>query len=213
MLKTKIKASAVNNLTDARYFAAFYVEWLGFNLEPNTPDYLPATQVKAIKEWVEGPTIVGEFGNMDLAAIQTGIKLLELEAVQVGHFAEKTLIDAIQVPVIKEVIWNPDSTLEQLEAHLQDLQPSVAYFLLDFSKNNITWDDLQAGKVISLADLQGLAETYPLLLKLSIKAKDLEDLLELDIQGLSVKGGEEEMVGYKSFEELDELFEVLEIEE
>lgn len=213
MLRTKIKASAITNLTDARYFAAFHVDYLGFNLEIGTPDAISATETKAIKEWVEGPKIVGEFGNMPLASVQQGIDLLGFDLVQVGHFADKAMIEAIHIPVIKEVIWHPDTKLDTLVAELELLAPHVAYFLLDFSKNNLTWTDLQVGKPIDLAALQGLCKRFPVLLDLSFKAEELEDLLELDIAGLSLKGGEEEMVGYKSYDELDTLFEVLEIEE
>ena len=57
----KIKASKIENLTDARYFAAQGVEYLGFdltNIEENQEKY---RTIHAIKEWVEGVQFVGEY--------------------------------------------------------------------------------------------------------------------------------------------------------
>ena len=45
------------------------------------------------------------------------------------------------------------------------------------------------------------------------KVTELNEMLEtVQIHGLSLKGGEEEKVGYKSFDELDEVLDALEIE-
>jgi len=50
MLKIKVKASQITNLTDARYFAAWEVEWLGFNFDEGSAHYIPPVEMKAIKE-------------------------------------------------------------------------------------------------------------------------------------------------------------------
>ena len=61
MYNPQIKASQITNLTDARYFAAWGVEWLGFGLESGQDYFVTTAQMAAIKEWVEGPKMVGEF--------------------------------------------------------------------------------------------------------------------------------------------------------
>ena len=63
-----IKASRLTNLTDARYFAAKDVQFLGFNLEAGTPGHLDPMYMRAIREWVQGPVILGEF--MEFSAEQ-----------------------------------------------------------------------------------------------------------------------------------------------
>jgi len=55
MLKTKVLVTDVNNLTDARYFAAWIVDWMSFNLDPSRGDVLTIEQIIEIKNWVEGP--------------------------------------------------------------------------------------------------------------------------------------------------------------
>ena len=88
MLKTRIKASQVTNLTDSRYFAAREVEWLGFNLDAGTENFIHPQNIKAIKEWLEGPKIVGEFGMQDSNEIKAAIDFLGLDVIQVGMYAD-----------------------------------------------------------------------------------------------------------------------------
>ena len=58
-----IKASRITNLTDARYFAARDAAFLGFILEPGADGYLDPVFMQAMREWVEGPKIIGEFNE------------------------------------------------------------------------------------------------------------------------------------------------------
>ncbi|MBP6828235.1 MAG: N-(5'-phosphoribosyl)anthranilate isomerase, partial [Saprospiraceae bacterium] len=78
-----IKASRITNLTDARYFAAKEVDFLGFNLEEGTEDYLDPIYMKAIREWVEGPQIVGEFSAGSADVVREYASFFGLDAVQI----------------------------------------------------------------------------------------------------------------------------------
>lgn len=212
MLRTKILAGSVTNLTDARYFAAMGVEWMGFNLNPGDDTFMPPLQVQAIKEWVEGPAILGEFNLQSAAEIQRLSGDLELDAIQLGMFTELDTLLAIDtaLPVIKEIVLDQSSTRTTLEQSLQAFAPHVRYFLLDFAKNQWTLEDLEEHGAINWAYIQQLCESYPILLHLGFPADQIIDLLEdLEPTGLKVMGGEEEKVGYKSYEELDELLEGL----
>ena len=40
MLKKRVKAGSVTHLTDARYFAAWDVEFIGFCFDPESSDYI-----------------------------------------------------------------------------------------------------------------------------------------------------------------------------
>ena len=55
-----------------------------------------------------------------------------------------------------------------------------------------------------------LSERYLILLEADISAADFPDILEdFPFHGISLKGGEEEKTGIKSFDELDEIFEAI----
>ena len=217
MLRTKIKASSITNLTDARYFAAFEVDWLGFNLDTGHERYVKPQLIQAIRGWVDGVQIVGEFNLQSSEEILTAAKMLELEVVQVGMYADlDTLIELNQqIPVIKEMVVEKTSQVNELAEMMETCAPYTFLFLLDFGKNGLDWASLKAGQfAIQLADLQKLSSQYPVLLNIGISPSDLPDLLEqVNIRGLNLQGGEEEKVGYKSFDELDELLEALVIEE
>lgn len=212
MLKTKVKASSVTNLTDARYFAAWGADWLGFNLNTGSEYYIQPNTMKAIKEWVDGVKVVGEFDLQSAGEILAAADMLELEAVQVGTFAGQDTLQALyeqEVPVIKEVVVQAVGEFDAIEAQLQTQQAWVSHFLLDFQKNGITWSDLLEE---GLSALRGLAEAYPVLVAIDVDAEQLNTLLkEIPVHGISVRGGAEEKVGYKSYDELDDLFEAIEV--
>jgi phosphoribosylanthranilate isomerase len=213
MLKTKVKASSITNLTDARYFAAWEAQWLGFCLNPNAPEYIEPRAMKAIKEWVDGVKILGEFDMQTAEDMATAIDMLELEGIQVGMFTEAaTLIDLqATIPVFKEIVPAKEATSFQLEAQLEPFTPYVTNYLLQFEKAGITWADIKQGHSITINELHALCANYPLYISMSIPADELDDFLQqVQPTGLSVKGGEEEKVGYKSFDELDDWFEALE---
>ncbi|MEL7123254.1 MAG: hypothetical protein AAFO07_27650 [Bacteroidota bacterium] len=213
MLKTKVKASAVTNLTDARYFAAWEVEWLGFNLDQGTDDYIDPNAMVAIKEWVDGVQIVGEFNLPDLETVQFAIDHLGIDQVQVGQLVGNEILlalrEKLEIPIIQEIVINenevPDHTIQLLEEK-KDL---VDTFLLNFELNNV---DLFKDNFGLQHVLKDLCKRFPILITAHFSAEEVNQLLEKTAPlGISLKGGAEEKVGYKSFDELDEIFEAIEI--
>ena len=213
VLKTKIKAAQISNLTDARYFAAWYSEWLGFCCDTTSPNYVSPELLHAIRDWVEGPQIVGEFGAQDAAYIHQAVKTLNLDAVQVGFFYDVAQLENLRgLTVIREIVIDPNENID-LAATLAALSDSVEYFLLEFNKNNINWNDIKNNKnYFNVNILKSLCKKYPVLLSINIKPDEANELLEtLDPEGLNVFGGDEEKVGFKSYDEMDELFEAIEL--
>ena len=213
MLKTKIKASNISNLTDARYYAAWYVDWLGFDLR-STENTLSLAEVKAIKEWIEGPVIVGEIELLDFDKAKEIINFLELEAIQVGMYTPIAQLQSLQdYTIIKEVVIESDMKASDLEAHLREYFDVVSYFLLDFEKNGINWQQIKEGTLLSVDLLKAICQRQEVLLSINCKLTEIENILDsVQPYGLSVRGGIEEKVGFKSFDEVDEIFEILEEE-
>ncbi len=207
MLKSKIKVDSIASLTDARYFAAWEVEWLGFNLDVHTPSGVTPTMVNAIKSWVEGVKIVGEFGAQAIEEIQQTAVTLALDALQISHFSNISTLKALQSwDILKEYVVEDLVELATLDAYLRELAPYVKYFILDFERNGITWKKIQP----YLEHLQTICQVYPIILRLPFEVTELPEILSnLTIQGLALSGGEEEKIGYKSFDDLDEIMEWL----
>ena len=214
MLKTKVKASAITNLTDARYFAAWEAEWLGFNFDAGSEEHIPIQNMIAIKVWVDGVKIVGEFGATQSADdILAAIALVGLDAVQLGMLVETSTAMALNgVSIIKEFVVQNDTTEEDIAEHFSNFAACTETFLLDFSKSNFTWEALQDSEQISVDFIKELCQEFQIIIGIDFSGDMIDDFLENIIPlGIHVKGGEEEKVGFKSFDVLDEVFENLEI--
>jgi len=206
MYNPQIKASQITNLTDARYFAAWGVEWLGFGLEPGQDHVVTPTQMAAIKGWVEGPKMVGEFSGLDVELIRQSVDLLGLDAVEVSRFANLSALQ-LSVPVIMNIVMEAhlesDSLIELLKAN-----DTIEYFILDFEKN-ASINTFR--KKFPVSWLSGLAKQFPIFIRTDADTYSLEEITQnIKPLGISLAGGEEEKVGLKSFDELDEIFETLE---
>lgn len=214
MLKIKVKASSITNLTDARYFAAREVEWLGFPLGQAGSGIDPAT-VKAIMEWLDGVTFVGEFELSTASEIREVGSMVGMETVQVGMFTPVVDVQQLKgLTVVKEVIVEPSASETELADHLEMYAPHVEFFLLNFSKSGISWGDVQGGSPITISFLQATCEKYKVLLEMDCAAESIGAVLEkIQPEGLSFVGGEEEAVGVKSFDDLDELLDEITVEE
>ncbi|MBI5916646.1 MAG: N-(5'-phosphoribosyl)anthranilate isomerase [Bacteroidetes bacterium] len=215
MQKTKVKASAVMNLTDARYFAAREVEWLGFPFGGGPEGAISPMVAKAIIEWVDGVKIVGEFGFPTAEELEEMNSLLHFDAVQVGMFTPlEELAKLPGITFIKEVVLEKSSSEDDLAGHFRRYAACCDYFLLDFSKAGIAWTDLQSGIPVSLVFLKQLFGKYKVFLALDFQPDEMDQVLEtLKPHGLGLSGGGEEKTGFKSFDELDEIFDKLEVAE
>lgn len=210
MLKTKIKASQITNLTDARYFAAWDVSWLGFCLDANTDYFMPPANVAAIKEWVEGPKIIGEFGLQTATEIRALVDTLELDAIQLGMLVGEDVLEQLDgISIFKEIVLeNLDSMQSDINFHLDKFEAYIDTFILVFDKNKLSFSDWTETNIDYLADI---CTKKNIILVMDFVAPELDDLLQkIQPLGLQVKGGEEEKVGFKSFDELDDIFEALE---
>ncbi len=194
MLSTKVKISHVNNLTDARYFAAAGVDYLGFCCNPGTEKYCTISKINEIRQWVEGPEFVLEFDGWQP---ETDIHHMIRDGLgQLVHFgAFATYQDDFGVPVFKDFI------LENLS--LTDFS-GVDYPVLRSQKK---FDQMDSDEIASLRNLAGEKTIF---LDIPFEISELEGLIAaFPGFGLILRGGEEEKTGFKSFDDLDRVFEVL----
>lgn len=215
-----LKASRITNLTDARYFAAKEVDFLGFNLEEGTEGYLDPVYMKAIREWVAGPKITGEFSRSPLSHIREAAAFFGLDAVQVTADYATQLADLEGLTVILEIGENelqPDPNSRETTPGFQQLLREAAPFVFCFLFKMDTrpqhpdkFQHLQSLLPAQIDWLKNICAEYPVLLQTDVAGEFLPGLLErVKPAGLSFAGGEEERVGVKSFEEIEAIFEVL----
>ena len=213
MLKIKVKAGSITNLTDARYFAAREVEWLGFPVGMGEGMIEPA-KIKAIAEWVDGVKIIGEFGLVASEEIKSLSQQIGLDAVQVGMFISQKEISKLKgLTVIKEVIVGIELSETELEDHLDAYTNHCDLFLLNFSAAGHSWSDVESGHPYTIDFIKNLCKKHQIILNLDSQENEVASMIsEIKPYAIAINGGEEERVGVKSFDDLDEILDVLEIE-
>lgn len=208
MFQPQIIASQITNLTDARYFAAWGVEWLCFTLESGAASFINPIQVNAIKEWVTGPKIMGSFSGLDVEAIEESVRLLSLDAVEVSRFARLDQLN-LSIPILVSIVVENGMTVSQLTA-IFNQHSKADFFILDFEKNRPNPDETE---VMDSDHLSSIIQQRPIFIHFGKTVRPIPDLVDdWRPYGIRLAGSEEEQVGVKTFDELDDLLEILRAE-
>lgn len=194
MHKTKIKVNDIQNLTDARYFAAMGVDYLGFCCNPGSETFCSLAKIKEITEWVQGPQFVLQFqGFQSEKDIKDVIDLGLGHALHFGVFA--TYDNIFGLPIFKEYIF------ENLD---QSTDLNCDFPIL---RSDIDWEKMSALDKEKLSFILNSNYCY---LDFKWQSQSLDEMLsQLPDFGLILKGGEEERVGVKTFDVIDDIFERL----
>lgn len=78
-----LKFASVSNLSDARYAAGSWADFVGFCFDPSKPQYIEPGTAKEIAGWINGPMLTGEFGQQPLEWIKDFASALNLQAIEV----------------------------------------------------------------------------------------------------------------------------------
>ena len=206
-LKTFVKISSVNNLSDARYCAGMYVNLLGFSLENTSENFVSPEKYKEITDWLSGLEYVAEFHfshpESMLAQLQLypGIRYIEItEEIHLGMLA------------------NTDYglILRKQVHHLEELGELISKSAT-YKENEITLllvsDTLKLDEN-TLSKIKTLAQNCQVLLGFGLEADSVEKIVELTgVKGIALQGGVEIKPGLKDFDELADILEVLEVED
>lgn len=186
-LKTVVKVSGVNNLSNARYCAGMGVDMLGFDM-----DTLPLDTYNEIKNWVAGVKIVGETQTTDLNEALSKIEAFKPDLIEVTDFD-------LAVELYKnsdiEVIFVENSVKSSLN------YPENIKFL-EFKK----MDNASLAVFFSYA-----AEPYLLISEKNIREQNIE--IQGNRFGITIDADSEERPGLSNFENTMEVLESLELED
>ena len=205
-LKTLVKVSEVNNLSDARYCAGMGVDLIGFNLDADHPNLLSPENHKAITGWIEGINIVAEFDKSSTPYIKSALEVYKATYIQVSNPELITELqeENISLPIILKI--NLKNDLSVYRDLFETYNNIVSHFLIESE----TEDSLSEK---SFNELKHLARTYHIIIGFGIKPDNLEQILStIQPIGLAIKGGEEIRPGYKDFDELADILEELELD-
>lgn len=127
-LKIPVKAGAISNLTDARFFAAFEVAMLGFCFDPQNENYISPQEAQAIKAWISGPKIVAEFANQDEENVQNIIDFFKPDILQLSTSYSVDWMMALQQKGYTIILDCNTATNETLATLLQTT--NFSYYLI-----------------------------------------------------------------------------------
>ncbi len=192
-LKTKVKVGNITNLSDARYCAGMGVDMLGFPV--TGPNAVSLEKFKEINGWVTGPELVLE---IDCAENAT-----ELIKQFYGNHIE---IDATLLPALEDI--KDLSLLVRVDLGDWKKTSSLLHPYKQYIKYLIVKDYLDA----SIKVLKEVALDYSVLAEYSSEDGSLDELLDLPVEGVALKGGQELKPGLKDYEELSAILEKLEAE-
>lgn len=184
--KLQIKAGYISNLTDARYFAALGVQWLGFNFRKDELNALQLEDAKTIQNWITGPTIVAEFNKANADYIFEICHQLQTNFIQIPEQANLTDLHQdykiMQVCLDNNYDKNQHAAFLRLDMHsVEQVNAALAHHKKIIFKINENID----------------------LTKYIIKNTPLTSI--------EIQGSNETEVGIKSYEELNTLMDWLEL--
>ena len=198
-MKTKVKVSSITNLTEARYYASAGAEWLGFSFDEKDPRYISPENAKEILEWIEGPKLVGEYGDIPKQEIMEIHSELDLSG-WVLPFSRKDLFNS--QPLNGEKMLIIDQVLTD------DLKPALAAIAPD--QLIILTDSPSSDDKARTEYLIELGKDHKIILSVDPSKDDVLDLVGLvRPYGINIPGGEEDKTGMKKFDQVTSLFELL----
>jgi phosphoribosylanthranilate isomerase len=204
-----LAALHVANLTDARYFSAYEVAWMGFCLDSGSDAYLAPQKIKEIRDWVEGPAIFGEMGTQSPSEIAELVQYCQLDGIVAGMFSDPAALAEIPgLRILQELVVDRSAAAGEWSAVAEKAAPYAEGFVLDLSKNAIRWDELIEGSQPLLEEIRALCRQYRVWLHADWHVHQLPAVQEiLAPAGLCIHGGHEIRPGVKNFDDLDEWME------
>ncbi len=185
-LKSFVKVGNITNLSDARYCAGMGVDQLGFNTDPDSESYVKQEDIESIREWISGVEIIAEGKEPEISELFDGIQLNLSQAQDIGS----------PLPRVITV------TIDELRSY-PELPDNTNYILLTGTDAIISKSDLD--------ELSTYSGSSKILLGYGFtKDNVLELVAHPAISGIAMKGSEEIRPGYKDYNELMDILEVLE---
>lgn len=205
-LGTFVKVSKVNNLSDARYCAGMGVDVIGFNLVPETRHYMSPEKYSEITEWLSGVEFAGEFENLSASEILQLTKAYRIQFIQISNASLVADLSDQPVPLILKVNMDKVKDVSSLRSVLEANKEHISYFLFE--------SDQEAYEESTLQEILSLAADFPVLLGYGVTTDNVHKLITgSPINGIALMGEEELRAGYKDFEKLAEILELIEVDE
>lgn len=193
MILDNIIAGPIQNLTDARYFAARGVQGIFFDIRPKSRFYIPEYEAIAIKEWIEVKKIGFCMDNAHaveniLMAKNLFLDFIVTDRFDTGEAGRGTL---------PGFLWKGEySGLKEALTAGRDVSSFSGFLISDFETGEAGF--LKAAGIAGRSFIT--AEGGP---------EGVKNILDAGL-GIHLTGGAEEKTGMKTYDELDEILDLIE---
>lgn len=205
-LKTLVIVNNISNLSDARYCAGMGVEMLGFNIDPALADYMAPEAFKVITEWITGVKNVGELQQANAEELIDYLKSYKLDYLQTQTSSDWKALRAVGIPLICKVEWQEDFNEALFSYEYAPIAPYIDFFLLYSDHYTLTAKEWE--------NLQQISKKYSIILGFGVTAQNISNLISSSsIKGIALKGSHEIRPGFKDYEALADILEVIEVED
>lgn len=203
-LKTTVKVSGISNLSDARYCAGMGVHMLGFNFSTNSRSYIEPEKFLEIIAWVSGPEIVAEFFQADMDYIQSVLEKFRFDHVQITDLSILHELSLSGTGIIASLDLSRYPGLNELIKDLQYVKDIAEFIIIE---------GIDPAK-LKIDDLISLSESYKIMAGQGLPVDSIPELIgNSKIYGINLKGGQESRVGFKEYDELSVILELIETED
>jgi len=191
-LKLSVKIGDVTNLSDARYAAGMGVDYIGFNIDPSSENFVTAKTFEEITKWISGVGIIGEIGN-SLKFSKDDYPSFLFESSNPGN-----------LKIENEFVYRIDAkniAFDMLEKSLKTEKNALFYVL------EVTNKQLEE----NVAGFTNLCNSFPIYVSTDFNEPLLEKVVNtIKPTGIEIKGGLEAQPGFKDYDGIADVLEWLE---
>ncbi len=200
MLKIFVIVGEISNLSDARYCAGMGVDVLGFNVNPVEETCVDPETLNEISGWVAGVEYMGDISGL------------------ASHQATEILKDYD----FSFILSNDLSTLEEISGYKKvlkididsegQLQNLEALILGEFDLDYVIIDTLNENYAAILDGMNMSNSKFNMIKAYDLNKDNVQEAGTFGYNGIFLKGTAEIRPGYKDYDELADILEVLEID-
>lgn len=202
-LKTFVKISKVENLSDARYCAGMMVDVLGFNLEQGTNGYVDPKKFEEITGWLAGVRFCGEFSNSSLTEIKNAIENYKIDLVEIQNHEFLSELKSENLNLIYKLTINQEADLESLNTKIQTSQSHADHIIIK-SENSSLYHEI-------MNKLELINDKHNLIIGFDLNSENVLELASSDFQGIELEGTPEDRPGFKDYDAVMDILELLEL--
>ena len=200
MLKTFVVVGEISNLSDARYCAGMGVDVLGFNVNPVEESCVEPDTLNEIAGWVAGVEYLGDISGLVTHQANEILKDYNFTYVLSDDLA--TLQEIGEYRKVLKVDIESESQLQNFEALITG----------DFGLEYVIVYTLNENYVAILDGMDKSGSNVKLIKAYQLEKDNVESTGDLGYNGIYLKGTAEIRPGYKDYDELADILEVLEID-